>query len=93
MGQFEIEVAYADKNEQSIQCVTVTSPVTVEESIVQSKLLEMFPQIDLRVNAVGIFGEAVTLDAQVKEGDRIEIYRSLTMDPKEARRLRAKTPS
>ena len=93
MAQFEIEVAYADKTEQSVQRIMVSESITVEESIKQSKLLEMFPQIDLAVNAVGIFGETVSLDTPVKEGDRVEIYRSLTMDPKEARRLRAKSPS
>ena len=41
-------------------------------------------------NAVGIFGKRVRLDHVLAEGDRVEIYRSLAMDPKEARRLRAK---
>lgn len=41
-------------------------------------------------NAVGIFGKRVTLDQPLAEGDRVEIYRPLAMDPKEARRLRAR---
>lgn len=41
-------------------------------------------------NAVGIFGKRVMLDQPLAEGDRVEIYRPLAMDPKEARRLRAR---
>jgi putative ubiquitin-RnfH superfamily antitoxin RatB of RatAB toxin-antitoxin module len=38
---------------------------------------------------VGIFGRRVSVDARLSDGDRIEIYRPLTIDPKEARRKRA----
>jgi hypothetical protein len=40
--------------------------------------------------AVGIFGKRVALDHPLAEGDRVEIYRPLAMDPKEARRRRAR---
>lgn len=39
---------------------------------------------------VGIFGKRVTLDTRLADGDRVEIYRPLAMDPKEARRRRAR---
>ena len=45
--------------------------------------------IDISIQAVGIWGRAVALDAPLAEGDRVEIYRALLMDPKEARRRRA----
>ena len=45
--------------------------------------------IDISTQAVGIWGRTVALDAPLAEGDRVEIYRALLMDPKEARRRRA----
>jgi putative ubiquitin-RnfH superfamily antitoxin RatB of RatAB toxin-antitoxin module len=42
--------------------------------------------------SVGIFGRSVALDATLTDGDRLEIYRPLALDPKEARRRRARTP-
>lgn len=40
-------------------------------------------------HAIGIFGKRVKLDHPLREGDRVEIYRPLAIDPKEARRRRA----
>jgi uncharacterized protein len=42
------------------------------------------------VHAVGVFGKRVTLDHALREGDRLEIYRPLAVDPKEARRRRVR---
>ena len=56
---------------------------------VNPDLLERFPEIDLATNKVGIFGKAAALSATLTEGDRIEIYRPLIADPKEARKKRA----
>jgi len=52
-------------------------------------LLELFPELVLAELQAGIFGVTCKLDQPVKEGDRIEIYRPLVHDPKEARRQRA----
>jgi hypothetical protein len=41
-------------------------------------------------NSVGIFGEAASLDTRLRDGDRVEVYRALEIDPKEARRRRAR---
>jgi putative ubiquitin-RnfH superfamily antitoxin RatB of RatAB toxin-antitoxin module len=43
-----------------------------------------------RADQVGIFGKRVTMDARLADGDRVEIYRPLKLDPKEARRRRAR---
>ena len=45
--------------------------------------------VDISTQPVGIWGRSVGLDAELCEGDRVEIYRPLQMDPKEARRRRA----
>jgi uncharacterized protein len=85
-----VEVAYADTNQQTILAVLVHEGSTIEKVIDCSGIIEMFPEIDLSKQTVGIFSQKKKLDHIVQEGDRIEIYRALIIDPKEARKKRAK---
>lgn len=85
----EVEVAYAQPDRQVILGVRVAAGTTLEEAVRRSGLLERFPEVDLAVNKVGIFGKASRLDAVVEAGDRVEVYRPLIADPKEARKQRA----
>ena len=62
---------------------------TAIEAIRASGLLERFAELDLSVQAIGVWGRGCALDARLHEGDRVEIYRPLAMDPNQARRLRA----
>jgi uncharacterized protein len=62
---------------------------TAIEAIRASGLLERFAELDLSVQAIGVWGRTCGLDAGLHEGDRVEIYRPLAMDPNQARRLRA----
>ena len=84
-----VEVAYAKPDEQVIVVLAIPEGATVDAAIKASGLLERFPEIALSEINAGIFGVACKLDRLVKEGDRIEIYRPLLHDPKEARRQRA----
>lgn len=84
-----IEVAYARKDEQAILLVTASEGLTAKEAIEQSGILRRFPEIDLRVNRVGIFGKLTRLDQILEPGDRVEIYRPLIADPKVVRKQRA----
>ncbi|MDP1772042.1 MAG: RnfH family protein [Methylobacter sp.] len=84
-----VEVAYAKPEQQVIVTVAMEEGATVEAAIESSGLLELFPEIAMSELKVGIFGVACKLDQLVREGDRIEIYRPLVHDPKEARRQRA----
>ncbi|WP_033839025.1 RnfH family protein [Vibrio cholerae] len=84
-----VEVVYALPHEQRVLKLVVEQSATVEEIIRTSGILQMYPEIDLTVNKVGIFSRNVKLDARVRDKDRIEIYRSLLADPKEIRRKRA----
>ncbi len=85
-----IEVAYATPEQQVIVMLNVPENTTVETAIKSSGLLARFPEIDLSVTAVGIFGKLCELNQLLKTGDRVEIYRPLHNDPKEARRQRAR---
>jgi putative ubiquitin-RnfH superfamily antitoxin RatB of RatAB toxin-antitoxin module len=84
-----VEVAYAKPEEQAIVVLQMQEGTTVEAAIKASGLLELFPEIALSELNAGIFGAACKLDQPIREGDRIEIYRPLVHDPKEARRQRA----
>lgn len=84
-----VEVAYAKPEEQVIVTLAMPEGATVEATIKASGLLERFPEIALPDLKAGIFGEVCKLDQPVKEADRIEIYRPLIHDPKDARRQRA----
>jgi uncharacterized protein len=86
---FEVEVAYAKPETQVILAVKVERGATVEDAIKLSGILHNFPEIDLTANKVGVFGKLSKLNAPVKAGDRIEIYRHLIADPKEVRKQRA----
>ncbi|OGT26184.1 MAG: RnfH family protein [Gammaproteobacteria bacterium RIFCSPLOWO2_02_FULL_42_14] len=84
-----IMVAYATLETQVEIPLTVEENCTVQLAIQRSRVLESFPEIQLQTAVVGIFGLRVKLDSSLKANDRIEIYRPLVIDPKEARRLRA----
>ena len=86
----EVEVAYAKPAQQIILTVKVLPNSTIEDAIIASGILQQFPEIDLAVAKVGIFGKEATLNSRLSAKDRVEIYRPLIIDPKEARRLRAK---
>ncbi len=86
-----IEIIYAGAEQQTIIQYQVVEGCTVEKAILQINLLAQYPEIDLLQHKVGIFGKMVPLNLQVQAGDRVEIYRPLLVDPKQARKQRAKS--
>jgi uncharacterized protein len=86
----KVEVAYATPTQQHVLCVEVKAESTIAEAIAQSGILTLFKEIDLTQTKVGVFSQPRVLSDQVKAGERIEIYRPLRIDPKDARRLKAK---
>ncbi|KKO48409.1 protein RnfH [Arsukibacterium sp. MJ3] len=84
-----IEVAYALPAQQSLLTLAVMPGSTVQQVIEQSGICQQYPEIDLTSQKVGVWSRPVKLDEQVKDGDRIEIYRPLIADPKDLRRRRA----
>lgn len=89
--EVRVEVAYAAPDRQVVKILMLPIGSRVEAAIRASGLLEEFPEIDLAVNRVGVFGELVGLDTELQGGERVEIYRPLLADPKQARRRRAET--
>ena len=89
MPDISVEVVYALPERQYLRKVTLPEGANVEQAIVSSGLLELRTDIDLSRNKVGIFSRAVKLSDILRNGDRVEIYRPLLVDPKELRRQRA----
>ena len=89
----KIQVVYAKPDQQSIVELDVPDGTTVFEAAVQSGLANKFPDIDLDTIPMGIFGVRVKTATTtiLHPGDRVELYRSLLVDPKESRRTRAES--
>ncbi len=66
------------------------APATALDAVHASGLFERHPELALGAPMIGIWGRACAPQTLLADGDRVEIYRPLTMDPNEARRLRAK---
>ncbi|NHQ91915.1 RnfH family protein [Janthinobacterium lividum] len=84
-----VQVCHALPDSSFLHALTVPVGTTIEQAVAQSGLLQEIPSIDLAVNMVGIYGKKKPLDTVLREHDRIEVYRPLQADPKEARRRRA----
>ena len=85
----QVEVAYAWPDKQLLIAVAIEAGATAQDAIHRSGVLTHFPEINLDINKVGIFGKLGKLDTPLRAGDRVEIYRPLLADPKEMRRQRA----
>lgn len=85
----EVEIVYGVTGAEIIR-QEVPANATLKEAIEQSGILEKYPEIDLDSYKTGIFSRKRELHTPVHAGDRIEIYQPLKVDPREARRHRAK---
>ena len=88
-SKIQIEVVYGQPNRQELITLLVDDGATAEHGIRESGILSVFEDIDLKVNKVGIWNRAAKLTDQLRNLDRIEIYRPLIADPKEVRKRRA----
>ena len=84
------EVAYARRDQKFVLNVQLPEGGTARDALVASGLLERCAEIDPATTVFGVFGRVVSADHPLKDGDRVEIYRPLKVDPRTARRVRAK---
>jgi len=89
-----VEVAYGTPEKQLIKTVEIVAGQSAMDAVVASDIVKDFPEIDVSTAKMGIFGKSFSPkqgpELQIlKAGDRVEIYRPLIADPKEARRKRA----
>lgn len=88
--RIRVEVALGLPSRQAIVVVELEAGESVARAVEASGLRERFPEVDHTDLVFAVFGHRVTADALLVEGDRVEILRPLQVDPKEARRLRAR---
>ena len=84
----QVEVVFALAERQELLVVELPAGATVAAAIEKSGLARLFPDTEFDTLQAGVWGKPAARDHVVKEGDRVEIYRPLEMDPRDARRLK-----
>ena len=88
MAALRVEVVLALPRGVDVVTLELPAGCSVRDAVAASGLADRHPGIDL--SSVGIFGRRVKADARLADGDRVEVYRPLALDPKEQRRRRAR---
>jgi putative ubiquitin-RnfH superfamily antitoxin RatB of RatAB toxin-antitoxin module len=84
-----IEVVAAWPERQVLVKLDLPAGSTVAEAVRASGLAERFPELEIRDDHLGVFGELCRPDRVLDDGDRVELYRPLKLDPKTIRRINA----
>ena len=84
--QISVELVFATPQKQLLLVLEVDHGETVADVISHAAIGEQFPDMQISELAVGVWGKKVSRDYVVRDGDRIEVYRPLQIDPREARR-------
>lgn len=88
MAEIQIEIAYGTAQTQKLYRMAVKAACTARQAVLASPVANDFPDADVHIAPLGIFGKRVKDDTVLRDGDRIEVYRPLVADPKDARRKR-----
>jgi putative ubiquitin-RnfH superfamily antitoxin RatB of RatAB toxin-antitoxin module len=84
----EAEVCYAGPEGQFLLRVRLEPGATIADAIEASGIRTRIPKVRIDDAHVGVFARPVTLATVLRAGDRVEIYRPLKIDPRQARRER-----
>lgn len=84
-----VEVACALPDRQVVKALAVPSGCTARQAVALSGIAADFPGLDMASLKLGLYSKVVDDDHVLAAGDRVELYRPLLLDPKEARRQRA----
>lgn len=94
--KIDVEVAYALPNKQELIVISVQKGTTAIAAVLASGMISKYPEININEARMGIFSKPLDgkhlplpADYQLEDKDRVEIYRPLLLDPKQARLLRA----
>ena len=85
----EVSVTYATPERNWLVHVTLETNASIAQAIQSSQFLAEFKEFKLEQLVTGIYGIRAPLTQKLNDGDRVEIYRPLTFDPKQSRRRRA----
>ena len=89
-ARIAVSVVCAERGRVFDARLRLPAGATVADAVAASGLGAAWPHVEIRRDRVGIFSRKVSWDTLLREGDRVEIYRPLRIDPKEARRRRAR---
>ncbi|NIN33659.1 MAG: RnfH family protein [Gammaproteobacteria bacterium] len=89
VDQIQVEVIYALPDGVFRKSLSVSAGTTLKQAVELSGVKIKHPEIDLSINKIGVYSKLRDPDSILVDGDRVEIYRDLKIDPKEARRTRA----
>jgi len=81
-----VELVFASEEKQKLLSVKVGAGTTALDAIIKSALPQDFPDVDFLLCTLGIWGRPVSGGQVLRDGDRVEAYRSLRRDPRDARR-------
>ncbi|WP_376697251.1 RnfH family protein [Wenzhouxiangella sp. EGI_FJ10305] len=81
-----VEVAAATPRRQVVVALTVPAGTTLAQAVAQADLPARIPGLEVDEQRLGIYGKRQRPDTVLQDGDRAEVYRPLTADPKEVRR-------
>ena len=84
-----VEVAFALADRQFLEALELPTGTTAAQAVAASGLFEAFPEAEGLPAGLGVFSKPVKPDHVLSDGDRVEVYRALVVDPKESRRRRA----
>ncbi|QAU23336.1 RnfH family protein [Dyella sp. M7H15-1] len=83
-----VEVVWATAERQILRRLSLPAGSTVIQAVEQSGILQELSEVELDPSRLGIFSRRTAPEHVLQDGDRVEIYRPLTLDPKDARRRR-----
>lgn len=84
--EISVELAFASPDLQSLEKMVLSAGATVADAIRRSGIQSRFPGYDLDTLDAGIWGRIVPREHVLRDGDRVELYRPLSVDPRDARR-------
>jgi len=88
-AEVRVTVVYCKPGREDLSEVTLPAGATAGDAIAACGVLGRNPEIGASAPDVGLWGRPCALEERLQDGDRVEVYRPLTVDPKEARRVRA----
>lgn len=84
-------MVYAAPDRVFLRELELAWSATVKDAIEASGFRDAWPEVEVKAERLGIFARKAAFSTPLRDGDRVEIYRDLKMDPKEARRKRARS--
>ena len=89
VDEIDVEVAYAAAPHQVIRVMLrLPQGSTLADALRASGIGDGLPTHELQTLTTGVWGRVAGAATPLRQGDRVELYRPLKVDPKEARRLR-----